>query len=916
MVQPERLRWVKTPLQTSIAAIFLSAIVCCLPRDLSAAEYPTEPTRFSFVLNVELENGVPNRIRGTLKVRNWNAQDKKYCLFLPYNWQSYGSDRGALKRFNDITAQSTLPKFSGGGTTLSVGSPVTIDATDIDHNIQLMPPKGWGPGEEFVFELESNVPTLPDVGADEFFFDGFLPVITAGCAPSGAPSPASAVPVIYEGVVHTPEGWHYVGSGHLKSTNVVEVYLKSRSYAFALTRNLKLLSQKAGHVPVDIFYTTDEFKSVATTLTEALPIIESYLGAFPFENLNVIESAELQRNNIPELIAINRPGQSFANKIQKDWLNWMHWTAVTQLVRQWFGASIDARPQDEWLISGLVELITLETLAQMPHEYDLIQADKDGHKYFSFNYLQMSEFTAASLRRLAPYTALTDVKRVSIDTASSQHGLAYIRHAFALRQIMYQTGKKEFASFLRTLVNRYQNSQITPEDFYQMTQKLPSPFSPVVRNEIAKNLMQWWTDYDWPDFAIEDFAVKEHSGKFISEILVTQEGTIDFAPIIEVKDDSGGSVTQRAVKNENGLWSASISTRFRPTISVVDPEHESFDSDRFNNRTGFSGIALFPGPGKTVHDDRYSVVWFPYAYRLPGEPFTLGVGSAVFKYVQSGLLGRIETAPTTNQWSYQLRQMYTIPNWAIKGELAVKYDFDNDRISELNAIRSPIINSNSQVFSGQAKVRHKDHPGEPDQAHQTFAGDLTLKPKGQTSFFDYNAGVEAEVSPEQGRGFDYKRYRTVLVSGIKLTDRITTGARYFRGKTFFNGDAPQSAFFKPNEIKEANLKVDIRGIDRSSNLVSWEVSLGLPFYAPIPKDTLVLTRQIQWRFYYDWGKAYDLHKEYHSKGIGIVMPLGGDISGIGSLAVTRFTFLAILNSAAGSETKKRPGFVFDITGEL
>lgn len=905
------------PFASAIAAIAVIVVFAGHGVQVKAAENEgPDPTSYDFQLKIKEEDGHPARVQGKLTIRNWSSKNGEYCLFLPYNWSQYGSDRGTIKRFNDITSQKNLPEFSGGGTSMKVRAPVIVESTDIDHIVRLKVPTGWD-GDDFNIELDSVLPRLADAPKDEHFFDGFLPVILSDCdTATTAVTALAPFAAAFSGTLELPVGWHFAGSGRHISNNTVKVDTVSRSYAFALTQGMKRYAVNTGKIPIDILYRTDEFRKAAETLIAAMPIVEEMLGPFPFQSLTVMESHELQRNNIPELISINRAGQAFANKIQRDWLNWLHWIATTQLVRQWYGAAVSAPADDEWLISGIVEFLTTEVLQANPARFDLFRADKNGRRFLSLDYLQMSEFTAASLRRLAPYTALTGMDKKSAETADHQHGLAYIRHAFALRQIKATSGEWEFFAFIRALTARYQNQILTPPDFFDFTQRLPSPFSPPVREDIAKSLLRWWTDYGWPDFVIASFQVKEHAGRFETEVLVAQDGNIDFPPVIEVTDEKGSNERVRASRSKEGGWEARFSTHFKPTKATVDPEHETFDADRFNNKTGFAGLTFFPGSGQTVHDDKYMIIWVPYGYRLPGEPFTLGVGGAVFKYVQSGLIGRIEYAPETNQGAYSLRQLYSLPSWAVKGELSLTYGFDNDRLAEFNAIRSPLLPARGIVIGGQAKLRHKDHPGEPEQTHQTFAGNLTLKPRSSDLRYNYNLSAEGEVSPEQGRGFSYRRLSGLALAGFDLSERISLGARYFRGRTIFSGNAPQSAFFRPNEIKEANLKVDIKGLERSSDLVSWEAGMSLPFYAPLPKDSMVLVRQIQWRLYYDWGKAFDLNKEYHSRGLGIVMPLGGDISGVGSLAVTRFTFLTILSSAAGSEKRTRPGFVFDISGDL
>ncbi len=906
--------WAKI-LHAKLLTFIMLMGVSFFPISLSAQSTVDSLVKYTFDLSVTTDSKkLPDSIKGKLSITNFDAASGN-CLFIPFNWSGYGLDRGSIKRFNDITSQRSVLQFTGGGTSLRLAPPAKIISTPMNHFLRIEVPNGWSSGDTLEFDIDSKIPKLLESSERELFFDGFLPVTAKSCLQDAEPTLSATTAIDFSGTIKFPTGWDYTGPG-TSDDSVAKIAAKQRSLAFVLTKGLTGHTETYGSLQVNYKYSSPEFKKLTKTVASALPIIQEYLGDFPFKALNVIETDELQRYSIPEMISINRPKQEFANRVQKDWLNWIHWTAITQLVRQWLGASIDSANDDEWLISGLVEFLTLEILQQTPSVFDLFKEYSSGGRFLSFNYLQMSEFTAASLRRLSPYSTLTDSGLKSLGTQNTQHGLSYIRAAFSLRQIMHMAGKKEFAAFLRAFYLRYQNQSITPLNFFQFVNVLPSPFDAEVRQTVSKSLMSWWTDSGWPDFSIDSFSTTAEADVYKVNVLVKQTGSVDYPPIIQVKDRDGNSLKTRATRGMDGTWHATFTSTFIPEIALVDPDHETFDSNRFNNRTGKPSLVFFPGNVETIHDDRYSVIWFPYGYRLPGEPAAIGIGSAIFKYVQSGILGRVEHAPSTNQWLYQLRLLYALPDLAIKGELSVNHTFENDRIFELNAIRTPILESKSLLLSGQAKVRHRDHPGDKDQSHQTFGADLNVRPKGQSGSYFYNISTETEISPDQGRSFSFQRDKFAAMGILNFSERSGVMLRFFRGRTIYEGAPPDSSLFKPNEIKEANLKVDIQDLDNSADISAGEIGLSFPFYLPIPESTVVLSRQIQWRIYADWGKAYDFDIEYKSRGIGVVLPLGGDISGVGSLAVTRFTFLAILSSSAGSETKKKPGFVFDITGEL
>ncbi len=385
--------------------IFLNASF--FPFPLQAQDQADPLVKFNFNLNVTTDSkNLPDSIGGKLTITNFNAASGD-CLFIPFNWSGYGLDRGSIKRFNDITSQRNLLQFTGGGTELTLEPPAKTLSTPMNHFLRIEVPSGWSSADALEFQIYSKIPKLLESSERELFFDGFLPVIKKSCLKDGDTSLSSEKAINFSGTINYPEGWEYTGTGTSLSSTA-NIATKQRSLAFVLTKNLTSHSETYGSLKVNYKFSSPEFKNVTKTIAAALPIIQEYLGDFPFKTLNVLETDELQRYSIPEMISINRPKQEFANKIQKDWLNWVHWTAVTQLVRQWLGASIDSSSSDEWLISGLVEFLTLEILQQMPTVFDLFKEYSNGGRFLSFDYLQMSEFTAASLRRLSPYTAITD----------------------------------------------------------------------------------------------------------------------------------------------------------------------------------------------------------------------------------------------------------------------------------------------------------------------------------------------------------------------------------------------------------------------------------------------------------------------------------------------------------------------------
>jgi hypothetical protein len=73
---------------------------------------------------------------------------------------------------------------------------------------------------------------------------------------------------------------------------------------------------------------------------------------------------------------------------------------------------------------------------------------------------------------------------------------------------------------------------------------------------------------------------------------------------------------------------------------------------------------------------------------------------------------------------------------------------------------------------------------------------------------------------------------------------------------------------------------------------------------------------MRWRVYYDLGVAGREHFSYRSAGFGFLLPFGGDLSGAGSLALTRLSILVIAFNDVGGVKERKPMVTIDLTGDL
>jgi len=625
---------------------------------------------------------------------------------------------------------------------------------------------------------------------------------------------------------------------------------------------------------------------------------------------------------LPGLIAINRPAQAVFNNVQRNWLNWQHWIITSALARQWYGAALTpSSPDDEWLFAGMNEFATLEALRLLPKRFNLFNADEGGSRFLSFDYLQSSELAAATLRQYAPFETLTDAAFKTLAPVRRQHPLIYVKQAFALRQLKHQIGEEAFFAWLRGLTEAHLHSRLTPLQFETAITDLPSALTPQERADMQSYLSRWWMSPGWPDFGLEDFSFKakdkaDSQSGFDVHVAASQLGGIDFPPMIGVTDASGKMHLKRAVSGSNGLWEAQMTLETAPQKATIDPNHEAFDADRFDNASGTPTFQFFPGSADTLRDDGYTVLWLPYALRRPGEPVSFGLQSAVFRYNQGILFLKAERAPSDGVNAVEARHRYQWPTTAMQADLLAEQDFDRDRLVEGTLTRSPVFAGNPQLAFG-LKLRSRERLSEEHSRHATYAITANVKPLGSERSCNYNLSLESERAPANfADGFSYERNFAIALTSCEITNSVSLALRGFAGRMSPFGPAPTAAAFKPTDLKEARIRLDERGLIGAKRMASVGVDLMLPFYLPLPSDSLVMTRQMRWRLFHDYARSDDLELDYQAAGLGFLLPFGGDVSGAGSLALTRLTVLAILYGRVGDKASDKRSIVFDLTGEL
>ena len=937
-------------------------------------------------LSEALPSKGPRLVSGSITIKG-KLTSQPICLYLPYNDENYGTEVGLNRRIKLLRGDFEKPPYAGGRIVLTSPTNGRIQQTPAPHLVVVVPKKTVD--RTVTLNFKSWVPRLPGTNQNDWFYDGFHPVIVDNCIEAQvAPRSASAAIKAVDLQVHLawPKGWQYAGVGWSESigtnesgsstpgsNNSLTYNLTSRGFAFALRKsnnitapqsaNEKTLVEKVptnkvrsshvGRTPITIFYQTESFADLLPQIEVMFATLEDLFGPYPFKELAIIETSELQRHVLAGVIALNRPRQDAFKALQRDWLNWESWIAASALAGQWYGAGVAPASEDQiWLLEGLREYAALKQTAAVASIWDLFNPFDSGFQLLSFNYQNFIDVAAASLWRADPFAALTTPRLQTAVPRDKQHPLLYVRLTHALKQLEGAAEPRAFKTFLRSVTQANMHQLIEPAAFLNHLNKLPSPFAPVLRKKLTAYLRQWFTESGWPDFAIDEF-VKEstENGDWHSYVTVEQLGSIDFAPTITIRGGDKQSVTIRAKRvpsasdrdaklalsktsqNEPSLWRADFRTNWSPVSAIIDSNREAYDSDRFNNKTSMPAVRFFPGSAKNLSDEDYTVFWLPSIYRNPSEPLSLGLQGAAFAYLKSGLFFSFGYAPAENLGSFDIRRRLQAEEIAMYFDFSVRMDYENDRLFELSATRAPLLRRYVDMDLS-AKVRYKNRMGKPNSGHPALSTGLSVRPLTPFEPCSADLSLDYEFAPEVGQkitvanstpeasaestteSFAYERQQATIKTNCAITRRSRFGLKAYIGNMSAIGTPPQAAFFKPTELAEARLRLDVESLERVRQIWSLTSDLTFPVYLPLPANFFVLPRQLRWRLLYDYGKAPKDDHTYAAAGLGLTIPFGGDLSGAGAISFTHLSLIGILHTNVDGVVSNEPRFLFGIAGDL
>lgn len=682
-------------------------------------------------------------IRGSLEIKFHNFRHE-VCVYLPLNARAENKsylELNSLKLLNQNLAHYTPLK---GEIELRPSNNHRME--EIQKNLWKITRKT--PGD---FRIQFRTHFEQQNTPNEVLFDQFHPEIVDECQ-----NPEKRTALHY--YVRTPKisGKLLIGRTGTMGSRNEEWNIVTPRVSFGYLTGFRKFQTFIDKTPIEIFYQSRSFLKVIPTLVSSFEIQSDWLGAFPYPKLTVIESRSLHRLDIPGIITLNKARQSLFQSLQTKYLNWNHWAVINLLAAQWLGSAIKPdKPKDFWLIKGMTDFITLKTLQKHSKRWNLFNSYEFGISNFYLDYLQTQDLAASLLRQQTPNIRLTNLEYQTEVPLSSQPKLFYIRHAVALRFLSHELGDSRMKELCKAFVQANLFKSVSPTTFANSIR------SQIQFNNHPKSILylnEWWQKADWPDYRLDKVSFDEISNKqWLIKIQASQLSLLNLPVEAVIIDESGYKKRTKLlpqITNKRQLVAEVISNS-PPKQILIDPDHKSYDSNRFNNLYGWPKILFFPGSANSISDDGYTVFWLPYPFRRPGEGFSLGLNTSLFRYLNSATSAKFELESNTSKMGYSITHQGKHPSLRLETLYSLDKNFDGHR--NLLAQISRFYLPKNKLTLG-VNLRERRIIGKKSTSHGTAAAfSILLVPLGEPCSLNLRAESERTLPPLTKK-FSYHRH--------------------------------------------------------------------------------------------------------------------------------------------------------------
>lgn len=738
----------------------------------------------------------------------------------------------------------------------------------------------------------------------------FYPVLLSRCPNEG--EDAMSLPLRkgrFTMKVDAPPSWQKLAPGSVDEAGLHRYEGSSFSLVFYREGKVRSFRTEGGRLLT--LSTSSYFEDLEAHAHAAIQLFETITGWRPEQDFMLIETEDYEPIRVPGLIVLNRPQQAGMRYLQEEFLHWSIWQLAQTIADQWYGISIRAGTLDDvWLTQGFADFLVVQFLDTERILGNLFAGDEGEEAYLQLGYRQAQDLMASLLSISLPHNALVDSQLKSAEPDGQRPPYAFVRHAQALRYLQWFLGEPIFTNWIKALTQQFRSEAMRPARVLNsLEQNVPEQ-----RRRAVGDLRAYWQSETWPNMAIGGVTADGEGSK----VAIEQLSSLRLAFDVTVKSKSGVRYQHElAFDEDRSSFYVPIPPREIESIEI-NQGRAIFDSDRFNNRDGLPGLALFPGDARTLADDAYTLLWIPLASKLPGQKFSLQLGLQLMRYVGSGLSGLVRYEPESGVRGFNLNYRQSIPDYAASMTFSVSENdgkvVAGERLWDLSVQRSPLWNQWSTI-SGSTRFRMRQLLGQAEKNHMTSAFRLSRKaPPTDACGLDLESEIEMSSWVPDG-AFSYQRSLGLLRAGCD-TPHLIVKSRWFLGATTKTGQAPGGALFQAQNLDEAHIRYDRSGLPLALRIQSYNLDLATPARLPLPEGSFVLPRRSLFKVYSDWGHLQDPDLRVQASGLGFVVPFGGDVVGRSPVTILQFSLYGVVYRQLGDVVDRKPGFIFDFTGDL
>jgi hypothetical protein len=143
-------------------------------------------------------------------------------------------------------------------------------------------------------------------------------------------------------------------------------------------------------------------------------------------------------------------------------------------------------------------------------------------------------------------------------------------------------------------------------------------------------------------------------------------------------------------------------------------------------------------------------------------------------------------------------------------------------------------------------------------------------------------------------------------------------ARVFYGNLRSESEnRPNYALFSVNSLDDFKVRIDQDGLPLFDKGISTNHEVSIPMVFPTLTDKLVLSDSLRFLMFYDLANSeFSYDSAFETSGVGLRVPFGGDVVGVGALTVSKLSIEVVLYSRIGNERSKKPRVLFDLSGKF